>query len=66
MKTNSLYPEYQITLLPSLRVVEACSTVAEAAAWIETYNYVMAGSGRRAVIDQIGSRAEQQSSLSAA
>ena len=60
MKTNSLYPEYQITLLPSLRIVAACGTVAEAAAWIETYNYVMAGSGKRAVIDQIGTGAERR------
>ena len=54
MTSTTNHAEYQIVLLPTLRVVAACGTLAEAAAWIETYNYVMSGSGRRAVIDQIG------------
>lgn len=52
METASARVSYQILLLPSLTVAEKCESIREAAAWIDTYNTAMAGTGMRAVIDQ--------------
>jgi hypothetical protein len=52
MTQRNLHPGYQIMLLPHLTTVWRCATLREAVAYMETYNSIMAGSDRRAVIDQ--------------
>lgn len=52
MSQPSLLSSYRIVLLPSQRVVAVCISLQEAAAWMRTYNSLMAGSGKRAVIDE--------------
>jgi hypothetical protein len=52
MKNQILSAPYCITLLPSQEVVARCETLQEAVAFMKTYNGIMAGNQRRAVIEQ--------------
>ncbi len=47
---------YHIVLLPSLRIAAYGLSLQEAAAWMQTYNSTMQGSGQRAVIDHAAAK----------